>query len=375
MAAAPSAVITWLREREPEALVQARWLMSSTDWLRFKLTGNAATDHTMASAAFVSLGSPGEWSLEALALCGADDLAGKLPPILGSTDVAGHITAEASRLTGLPVGAAVVAGAHDVDTGALGLGASTPGDASVLLGTYAINQVLGHAPVPDPRWQTRPFVTPGSWLHMSTSPAGAGCLDWAAARMGPWDGDGAPDSAAAVVEAQSVDPSAQPYFLPFVHGGPSGHPVGGGWLGLRSEHGRASMLFAVMEGVAFSHCSHLGALASRMPLPPRLRVGGGGARSRWWTQLLADAVGADLEVTKAQEVSALGAALLAGVGVGVYDSVDLAASSAVRVGRSHHPDPRRHAELSLRYARYRAAVDALKGLDLGPGDQGARSHA
>lgn len=367
MAAAPSALIGWLRDHEPEALERSRWLLSSTDWLRFELTGTAATDPTMAAAAFVALESPG-WSQEALTLCGLDDIVDKLPPILDSRTIAGHITAAAARATGLTAGTAVVLGAHDVDTGAVGMGAIGVGSASALLGTYAINQVLGDTPILDPRWQARPFLDAGRWLHMSTSPAGAGCLDWAATRIGPRDGAGAPDSAAAVAEGLSVTPSGQPYFLPFVHGGPLGHPVGGSWLGLRSEHGRASLLYAVMEGVVFSHRAHIEALGSRMPVPSPIRVGGGGARSRGWTQMLCDGLGSSLEVTEAQEVSALGAALLAGVGVGVFTSLDEAVACTVRVARDHHPEAARQTEATARYGRYAEAVRALERLDLGPAD-------
>ena len=352
MAATPSVLLRWLREHEPEALHRARWLLSSTDWLRLRLTGTAATDPTMAAAAFVSLESPG-WSLEALELCDLDDLLAKFPPMMDSTAIAGRVTAESSRATGIPAGTAVVAGAHDVDTGAVGMGAVTTGTVSMLLGTYAINQVLGETPICDPRWQTRPFVGAGRWLHMSTSPAGAGCLDWAAARLGPRDIRGAPDPAAAVAEGQTVAPTEQPFFLPFVHGGPAGYPVGGSWLGLRSEHTRPSMLYAVMEGVTFSHRSHLDALGSRMPLPSPIRVGGGGARSHWWTQMLCDTVGVELEVTGSQEVSALGAALLAGVGVGAFDSIEQAVASTVarRASPPSRSRPSRGARRALRAVR------------------------
>jgi L-xylulokinase len=299
MAGSPSAVLGWLRDHEPEALERSRWSLSSTDWLRLRLTGTAATDPTMAAAAFRSL-EASTWSREALSLCGLDDVLPKLPPIVASDAVGGRVTDEASRWTGIPRATPVVAGAHDVDTGALGLGAVTTGSASVLLGTYAINQVLGETPILGRSWQTRPFVGPNRWLHMSTSPAGAGCLEWARAWIGPYDGSGAADSGAAAVEAVSVTPSGQPFFLPFlpfVHGGPPGSPVGGGWLGLLSEHGRASMLYAVMEGVVFSHRTHMEALKTRMPVVAPVRVGGGGTRSPQRTQMLADCLEAAVAAT------------------------------------------------------------------------------
>lgn len=372
MAASPSAVVRWLRDHEPGAVARSRWLLSSTDWLRLHLTGVAATDPTMAAAAFASLES-GAWSLEALALCDLDDLLPKLPPIVASEAVAGRVTDGASRLTGIEAGTPVVAGAHDVDTGALGLGAVRTGSASLLMGTYAVNQVLGDVPSLDPRWQTRPFVRPGRWLHMSTSPAGAGCLDWAASRIGPRNDGGGPDSAAAVAEARTVAPSGQPFFLPFVHGGPRGAPIGGSWLGLRSEHGRASMLRAVMEGVVFSHRWHMDALASRMPVPPPVRVGGGGARSPEWTQMLADSLDLAVEVTESSEVSALGAALLAGVGIGLFEDVEEAAGSTVRVARTHRPRADRQRALGLRYEQYCQAVSTLNQLSVDSQDREQRA--
>jgi L-xylulokinase len=366
MPATPAAIMRWLRDHEPGVLERSRWLMSSTDWLRLQLTGVAATDPTMAAASFVALESR-SWSASAAGLCGLEDLMTKLPPVVPSDTVAGQVTTEAARSTGLPTGTPVAAGAHDVDTGAFGMGATGVGAASILLGTYAINQVLGSTPVPDPRWQARPFLSEGRWLHMSTSPAGAGCLDWAAARIGPRNRNGGADSAAAVAEAMTVTPSpAQPYFLPFVHGGPPGGPVGGTWLGLRSEHDRASMLHAVMEGVVMSHRAHVEALASRMAVPSPIRVGGGGARSRGWTQMVADSLGAAVEVTRSREVSALGAALLAGLAVGVYDGVEDAVAYAVRVERAHEPDPGRRTALDQRYDLYSEAVRVLGRLDLGP---------
>jgi L-xylulokinase len=367
MAASPSALLRWLRDHEPEVLQRSRWLLSSTDWVRLMLTGTVATDLTMAAAGFVALRTR-TWSVEALELCDLSDLLTRLPPVSDSHAVAGRVTSEAAGATGLRPGTPVVTGAHDVDTGALGMG-STSSSATVLLGTYAINQVLGAVPIPDPRWQVRPFLTADRWLHMSTSPVGAGCLDWAAGRIGPRDTGGAADLATVVGEAETVASTmAEPYFLPFVHGGPPGTPVGGSWIGLRGEHGRASMLRAVMEGVAFSHRRHLEALRARMTVPSPIRLGGGGARSHAWSQLLCDTVGLTLEVTEAEEVSALGAALLAGIGVGAYRDVEQAVAATVRVAREHHPDAARRDLVDARYDRYSQASDMLGRLDLGPFD-------
>jgi L-xylulokinase len=365
MAAAPAPVLRWLRDHEPEVMRRARWLLASTDWLRLMLTGVVATDRTMAATGFLDMDTR-DWSAEALRACDLGDVLARLPPVTVSDAIVGTVTPAAARLTGLQPGTPVVAGAHDVDAGALGMGC-TSRSTTVLLGTYAINQVLDPTAVLDPRWQVRPFLDTEQWLHMSTSPAGAGCLDWAAARIGPHDTSGGPDSAAAVAEAATIAATmAQPYFLPFIHGGPPLTPTGGGWVGLRSEHGRASMLRAVMEGVAFSHRAHLEALGSKLSVPAPIRVGGGGARSHVWTQMLCDTWGVPVEVTASEEVGTLGAALLAGIGVGVYRDAEEAVSATVRVAREHQPLPTQHDLLSARYERYTEAVEGLGRVDLGP---------
>jgi L-xylulokinase len=155
-------------------------------------------------------------------------------------------------------------------------------------------------------------------------------------------------------------------FLPFVHGGAAGAPTGGAWVGLRGEHDRPAMLRAVVEGVAFSHRSHLDALGTRLPVAAPIRMGGGGTRSSGWSQLLCDVFGLAVEVTSSDEVSALGSAILAGTAVGAFDTLDDGVASTVRVARRHDPDASSRDLLGSRYARYLRLVRTLGELDDGP---------
>lgn len=363
-AASPASLLLWLRANEPDSFAATRWALFCKDWLRFRLTGEIATDPSEASAAFTDVHTH-EWSTAALDLYDLADAAERLPRLRASTEVAGWITREAAELTGLTEGTPVVTGAHDVDAAALGIGATSPGSASIVLGTYSINQVLADRPAMDPRWQARSFVEPGRWLHMATSPAGAGCLDWAVRQMGPWTERGEPDAAGAVTEAAVAGGAAHgPLFLPFLHGSPHGQDVAGAWLALRGWHDRGHLLHAVMEGVVFNHCTHLDALREVFDIDKPVRVCGGGARSMHWTQMLADVSGLPLEVTDASEAGARGAALLAGVGIGVYPDVASAAESTVRVTRHHEPDEELSRMYDGRYRRYLAAVEAVRGLEL-----------
>jgi L-xylulokinase len=359
----PAALLTWLRAHEPDAFARVRHVLFCKDWLRYRLVGAIATDPTEASAAFAGVWSQ-VWSAEALDLYDLGGLAEALPPIVGSAEVAGVVTAAAAAATGLAEGTPVVTGAHDVDANALGIGAHRPGAVSLVLGTYSINQVVTERPVTDPRWQARAFLRPGQWLHMSTSPAGASNLDWAVRRIGPRTASGGSDPAAAVAEAATaVTADDAPVFLPFLHGSPHGAGVAAAWVGLRDRHTRADLLRAVLEGVVLNHRTHVSALREAFAVEPPVRVCGGGARSPEWTALLAGALDLPVEVTDADEAGARGAALLAGVGTGVYADLDDAVARTVRVTRRQEPDRDLVAALDRRYARYRRVVEALSGLD------------
>jgi len=364
----PAALLLWLREHEPWAYERTRWALFCKDWIRLCLTGETATDVTDASAALTGI-TTRQWSSEALELFDLADAAAKLPPILDSAEVAGTVQAKAARLTGLAEGTPVIVGAHDVDAAAIGIGAAKVGATSVVLGTYSINQVLSDRPVTDARWQARAFVRPGQWLHMSTSPAGAVCLDWAVRRIGPWTVDGQPDTEMAIAEAfTGGEASDAPLFLPFLYGSPHGPDVEGAWLGLRGRHNRGDLLAAVVEGVAFNHRTHVDTLRDAFDFRGPVRVCGGGVRSPEWTQLLADVLDIPIEVTDSNEAGTRGAAMLAGVGTGQFTDFDQAADRWVHVIRRQSPRPAQAQARADRYQRYLAAVKAMGVLNFDNGD-------
>ena len=355
----PAALLPWLRDHEPGTLGRARWMLCCKDWLRLCLTGEVGTDATEASAYCTDVRTQA-WSPAALELSGLDGLAALLPPIRPSAAPAGEVTAGAAATTGLRAGTPVVAGAHDVAAAALGIGAAEPGAASIVMGTFSINQIVADVPVTDARWQARTFLRAGHWLHMSTSPSGAANLEWAVRRFGPLRPDGEPDHEAAVREAALSPTDGAPVYLPFLYGSPHGTAPGAAFAGLRAEHGRPDLLRAVLEGVVFNHRWHVEALAERFDLTGHaVRLGGGGARSPQWSQLLADTLDLPVEVTDATEAGGRGAALLAGLGVRAYAGPAEAVSAAVRVIRRYEPDPAARARLDDRYARYERAVEAL----------------
>lgn len=360
----PAGLYSWLRTNEPENWRRTKWSLFCKDWLRFQLTGEVATDRTEASASFTDVHAQ-KYSQRALETFGLADATDRLPPIVDSAEVVGAIRPSAADETGLAAGTPVVAGAHDVDAAALGMGAVTPGDTSIIMGTFSINQVISEHVSTDARWQARSFLRPGQWLNMATSPASSTNLDWfVRILMRPEPGRESAAYETAVTEAaeaaRAADDSADPVvFLPFLYGSPHGPDIAAAFTGVRGWHDRGHLILALLEGVVFNHRTHLDALREAFTMAPVARLGGGGAKSRFWADLLAAGTGFTVEVTDTDEPGARGAALLAGVGIGRYDSIGAAADAAVRVVRRHPPTPAGTARLERRWATYQETVTAL----------------
>lgn len=362
--ASPGSVLLWLQRNEPATLERARWLLSTKDYLRLRLTGQAATDFTEASSAFADVNSqcvtPVAFELQGIA--GLEHL---MPPVFASYDVAGVVNEAASAVTGLCVGTPVVAGLHDVDAGALGVGSVRVGDVTVIAGSWSVNQVISDRPALDERWITRSFVERGRWMCMAASPASSTNLEWfarslcaeemSAARAEARDPFGFVDR-----EVSAVDPTDDAvYFLPYLYGSPLDQDASATFAGVRAWHTRGHLLRGVYEGIAFNHWYHLSGLLDTFE-GGRIKVMGGVSRSRLWQQLLTDLVGREIEVSGAPEPGALGAAICGAVGAGRYTSYIEAANAMVGPSERITPSMSSHERLRRRYSDYIDLVGALQ---------------
>ncbi|MEZ5666499.1 MAG: FGGY-family carbohydrate kinase [Alphaproteobacteria bacterium] len=362
-AAAPAALLAWLRRHEPERYGRIRWVLSCKDWLRFCLAGAIATDLTEASVSFTDYRSQ-TYSDEAFALYGLPAMARATPEMLAPAAVAGQVTAAAAAMTGLAAGTPVVAGLHDVTASAIGSGVAETGRLSIVAGTFSINQVFSDRPQPSTEWYCRSGFARSLWLNMAISPASSANIDWMVRTLCPdavaraaAEGGTAFDHLEPEIAAAFAGDSTVVYH-PFLYGSPHGDDATAGFLGVQGWHDRGHLIRALYEGVVFNHRTHVDALRSAFPMTSA-RLCGGGARSSRLCQLFADTLGLDIEVVDAEETGALGAALCAAVGVGRYGSLAEASAAAVKLQRRYRSDPARAADLDARYARYRGSIDAV----------------
>lgn len=331
----------WLRANEPDLFGNAAHIFSYKDFLRMRLTGEAAADRTEAAVA------PGDArgrdrSKAMMELFGLADVAEKFPTAKDSETIAGYVSAAAAAELGLRPGTPVAVGAGDVPATVVGAGALQPGAALVVLGTTCVTGVVSAQPLFTPPDLGLLFTLPGSlWLRSMVNVAGTLNLDWAIATI-----LGAESRDAALFrqldDAVSRIPigSAGAVYLPYLSESGIIAPVfdqraRASFNGLTPAHGRDHLIRAVYEGVVLA----VKDLMQHLPaVDDEILLTGGGANSRVWTQMLADALGKPVAVPAGSEFGARGAALLAGTAIGAFPSISHASVSTRRIARRHEPE-------------------------------------
>ena len=351
--------LLWVRDHEPAHFEKLRHVLLPKDYVRFQLTGEYATEVSDASgtALFDVVGR--RWSKPMVEKLGLD--AGILPRVYESPEVTGTVTAAAAAATGLRAGTRVVGGGGDQAASAVGNGIVVPGIASCTLGTSGV--VFAHLdkPVYDPQGRVHTFchAVPGAWHVMGVTQGAGLSLQWFRNQLAP-----GMDYDALTAEAATAPAGAQGlYWLPYLMGERTPHldaMARGGWVGLTAKHKRADLIRAVLEGVSYSQKDCLAIIDEMGVKVTRVRLSGGGARSEFWRQMLADVFGRPVAVLESQEGSAYGAALLAMVGSGAYASVP-EACNAIRETEAHNPGPDAEAYANL-YRVFTELYPALKPL-------------
>lgn len=336
--------LRWIAEHVPDLMRQTRVFLLMKDFIRFRLTGDLSTDPSDAGGTSLYDQRSGDWSCAMLDLVGVPPE--KMPPIRDSTHVAGGVSEEAARLTGLRAGTPVVVGGSDVRCTRIGANAEDSGRACLYMGTAA--------------WIATPHRRPGAFGATATTGA---TLKWLVGLFGV-GGQGAPAIAydRLLQDAERAAPGAKGLiFLPHLMGerGPRPDPFAKGvFFGLSMAHGRAEVVRAVLEGCAL----HLRSILDGLGPVDEMAIVGGGAKSPLWRQIIADATGVALLVPEVLEAGALGAAILAGVGVGVYPSVQDAAARLVRIVERRTPDGARHRLYTRIYQVYRELEERVAPL-------------
>ncbi|MDQ0393337.1 FGGY-family carbohydrate kinase [Labrys monachus] len=357
-------LLSWLSRNQPDLIARAAHVLFCKDVIVHFLTGRYTSDYSDASCGGI-LDVPArrydEALLDALGLreCGA-----KLCPLAEPSDVVGRVSAQAARRTGLAEGTPVVAGLVDIIASAIGAGVARPGDASIVAGTWSINQVLTDSPLCDPSVFLSSTYRADRFMAVEASATSATNLEWFLKEF-------MADSLAAAGRSETlrlcsalaaeVTPALDlPLYLPYLYGSPESSAARASYFGIAGWHGRAHIIYAVMEGVAFGHRYHVEKLRAAGAAMSTAFLSGGAARSSTWPQIFADVLQIDVKTAASSESGALGAAMAAGIGVGIYDGFEDAASIA-GIRADFRPDPGKAAILDERYGRFRELAKLALG--------------
>lgn len=307
--------LLWLREHEATVYSEARWTLQPKDWLRLRMSGEVATEPSDASGTLLYDVVSDNWAREAI---WALNLRGDwLPKIIPSSAIGGYLTTIASEHLGLRVGLPVIAGAADTAAAALGNGLLEPGLVQLTIGTGAQIITPRTQPIIDPHGRTHLYraALPNQWYSLAAMQNAGLALEWVRGILGlSWQ--------EVYTKAFSVPPGCEGLtFLPYLTGERTPHldpHVRGAWVGLGLHHTQAHLMRAALEGVAFALRQGFEALEATGFKAAELRLAGGGTAEMPWKQLLTDVLRIPLYATTVAAASARGAALLAGIGIGIY---------------------------------------------------------
>ena len=360
--------IAWVRENEPEVYAQTDKVLLPKDYIRYRLTGEFFTDVSDASGTSLLDVANRTWSEE---MTSALEIPSSwLPEVTESPVASSKISQAGAIATGLAEGTPVIAGGGDQAAQAVGCGIVSEGVVSATVGTSGV--VFAHSDEyrVDPEGRLHAFchAVPGRWHLMGVMLSAAGSFQWYRNELGKAEMEteaaGGPDAYDALTQLAAKAPAGSEglIFLPYLSGERTPHPdplARGSFIGLSLRHGRAHLTRAVLEGVSYGLNDSLSLMRGLGIEPDRVILSGGGSRSGFWRQMLADVFAARCELLNVTEGAAYGAALLAAVGAGAYESVEAACDACIRVTDRTEvgSDKEIYADF---YPRYQAMYPALK---------------
>lgn len=361
--------VLWLKENEPENFEKVRWLVLVKDYIRFRLTGELKMELSDAAGTLLLNVKEQRWSDVIMNKLGLPMEI--LPELVGSSEIAGTITPEAADITGLAPGTPVVGGGADNACGAVGAGIVAAGRAMISLGTSGV--MLAHLDVPK--------LPNGGTIHMFNHAVKdrfymMGVILSAGLSFG-WFRNHFGQMETAVAGSLGTDPytllsteaelsppgSKGLIFLPYLTGERTPHGDGnarGGFFGLSASHGRRDLVRAILEGVGFAFRDSLCLLQQAGWTGDSMRCIGGGAKSRLWLEILASILGLQMQTLNVDEGPGVGAALLAGVGVGAFSDPKEASEAILKVTSTIDPNEEWHGIYLDVYQVYKSLYPALK---------------
>ena len=355
----------WLKKHEPDVLKKTRHVLFVKDYIRYLVTGHAATDYIEAQGTLFYDMARQNWADNLVEMSGLERSA--LPDLIKPTDVVGKVTAKAAAETGLPEGAVVVCGTSDSAAEDYGAGAIEPGDCIVKLATAGNVNVMTAEPHPFPTTLTYSHVIPGMWYSVSATNAAALCQRWfrdTFCQAEKLQAEQTGTKAFALMDqlAETSAPGANGViFHPYLQGERSPYwdaNLRASFTGVSISSTKGDFIRALFEGVAYSLRDCYGAIEEMGLEVKRLFLIGGGARGRLWSEIVCNVFNLPLQVPVPGDAS-FGTALIAATGAGFFADSKDAVRKCLHIDREIKPQPELAAFYRQGFQRYREVHDVL----------------
>jgi len=363
-----AARLLWMHDHEPEVLKRTWQFVQVNSYINYRLTGRLTLDHS--NAVFLQLRDyqKEEWSETLCSVCGVEP--SQFPEVVAAHFIQGKVTAQASDATGLKVGTPVIAGTVDSASAALEVGVVEPGIAAEMTGTSTVVIMPNDKGLTEPTLIAMPHALPGIHLLLGAMVASGGCLRWFRDQFGQPELQSASEQKVDVYDlltrqADSIEPGNRGViFLPYMMGerSPIWHTNARGvFFGLSLATSKAALVRSILEGTAFA-LRHNIEVALRAGAEVReVRSVGGCSKSDIWNQIKADVLGLPLLLPRTSVGSPFGAAILAGIGVGVFPDIRKSLLEMVHLDRSFEPNQANHERYMRNYQVFRDIYEHLKG--------------
>ena len=364
-----TAKILWYKENMPEVYNKIYKILQSNSFIAYRLTGAITQDLSQGYGLHCFDMRTGTWDEVMCEKLGIP--VDFLPEIVACDKVVGTVTEEAAAQSGLTVGTPVVAGGLDAACGTLGAGVIHPGETQEQGGQAGGMSICTDTYKADPSLILGYHVVPGKWLLQGGTTGGGGVMRWLEKEFGDWEREEGKRRGVSSLDLMNEEAKVIPagsdgvVFLPYMSGerSPIWDPDAKGvYYGLDFSKKKGHLIRAAMEGTAYALKHNLEAAEEAGAKVEVLKAMGGAANSHLWTQIKSDVTGKTMEVPSSDTATTLGAALLAGVGVGMYESFEEAVEKTVNKGRVHTPNVEHKEIHEKNYETYRALYEQLKSL-------------
>jgi len=357
------ALIAWFKDNDKAALDKTKTIVTAKDYVRFLLTGVFSLEITEASAIASMDQNLDIITGEVFAIYGIPEYLDRLPEkIAKCSEITGYVIKSCAEKTGLKEGTPVVGGLMDVAASLVSVGITDESTWGIIVGTWGINAFVKQQPVASPDiFIMLHYCIDGFWEFIEGSSTSATNLEWFINNFFDRDKEAHIYEKCNLLVEQSPWKNSI-FFLPFLYGTNVNIDAKSAFIGLKGDHTKASMLRAIFEGVVFCHWYHLEKLAKFAPMPKVIRMAGGAVRSKVWMQLFADILGVRIEISEVEELGALGAAMIAGVGVGVYKDVAESVNACTKISAHYETDAEKHAYYEKKYKIYKEIIQAMDPL-------------